>query len=186
MARIKGHLSKKTNRRTIFGNRRYMRTGLLFCSVAITLSILVHLIARAEYLFFFNILTTKASAALIEFSGLQVQTHDNIIRLANALWIVDTECTAVNLLVIFASFILVYPAPFSAKAAGILVGVPLIFIANVSRLFIMAWMDALMPSAFIYLHDYFWQVAFLILVAFMWLYWIDKVANRASCKPVSP
>lgn len=185
MARITERPKRKP-KRPVSKNKQFLRTGLLFFSVAIFLNIVTYLIAQADYLFFFNILTTKVSAGLIHLTGLKANVNDNVIYLANGVWVVDTECTAINLIIIFISFVVVYPASIKAKSVGILLGLPFIFFANVIRLLAMAWMDKLKPDYFIYLHDYFWQVVFLILVAFMWLIWIDKVVNRAAQKPVSP
>jgi archaeosortase B (VPXXXP-CTERM-specific) len=165
--------------------RQFLKTGLWFVAAVVGLDLITYLAAQADYLFFFNLLTTRTAAGLIHLSGLEASVSDNVIRLAHGVWIVDTECTAINLIIIFSSFVLVYPAPVKAKGAGIALGLPFIFAANVFRLFAMAWMDKLKPDYFIYLHDYVWQVVFLILVAFMWLIWIDKVVDRASPKPVS-
>ena len=34
-------------------------------------------------------------------------------------------------------------------------------------------------------HDYLWQVLFILMVAFLWLLWIDKVVHRAGKIAVS-
>lgn len=184
MAETKGNSKRKSKRPVANKNKQFLRTGLLFFSVVILLNIVSYLIT--DYLYFFNILTAQAATALIHLTGLKAQLNENVIRLANGVWVVDTECTAINLIIIFTSFVLVYPTTLKAKSMGVLCGIPFIFVANVTRLLIMAWMDRLKPDYFIYLHDYFWQVVFLVLVAFMWLIWIDKVVNRAAPKLVSP
>lgn len=180
MARIKDKPNNPDSQKS-----RLLKTALLFCSLAISLNIIVYFIAQGDYLFFFNIFTTKVSAGLIRFTGLDASVSDNVIRLAHGVWIVDTECTAVNLIIIFLSFVVAYPASVKAKFLGIFLGLPFIFLANVTRMLLMAWMDKLTPDYFKYFHDYFWQVVFLILIAFMWLVWIDKVVNRAAQKSFS-
>lgn len=161
-----------------------MKTCISFCLLAVCLNIIAYLLTRQDYLFFINLFIANVAAALIKLSGLQADVNANVIHLVNADWTVDTECTAINLIIIFISFIIVYPAQSKEKALGILTGIPLIFIANFIRLLAMAWVDRLAPEYFPYFHNYFWQVIFLILIAFLWLLWLDKVVNRASQDPV--
>lgn len=160
--------------------RQYVKTCVAFCLLAVCLNIIVYLLTRENHLFFINTFIADVSGALIRLSGLQAEVNGNIIHLVNADWIVDTECTAINLIIIFLSFIIAYPTKLTEKALGILIGIPCIFVANFTRLLAMAWVDRLAPEYFPYFHNYFWQVIFLILIAFLWLLWLDKVVNRAS------
>jgi exosortase/archaeosortase family protein len=80
---------------------------------------------------------------------------------------------------------LVYPTSLKASGIGLFAGVPFIFGANMFRLLIMAWIDKLKPAYSTFFHNYLWQVAFIIMVAFMWIVWIEKVVNRETKAPVS-
>lgn len=159
--------------------RQYVKTCVSFCLLAVCLNVIAYLLTREDYLFFINLFIANVSGALIRFSGLQALVNDNVIHLAHADWIVDTECTAINLIIIFISFIIAYPTKLKEKTLGILIGIPCIFVANFTRLLAMAWVDKLAPEYFPYFHNYFWQVIFLILIAFLWLLWLEKVVNRA-------
>ena len=55
---------------------------------------------------------------------------------------------------------------------------PFIIIANTLRLFTLAWATELFAKYAHLAHDYVWQVAFLILIAVMWLVWIELVVKR--------
>ncbi len=175
----------KTSKRSASLERQYLKTGLLFCGVTLLLNILGYLVSENDSLFFFNIINAQTAGALIRFTGLSALVQGNVIQLGSAMWIVDTECTAINLINIFLAFVLVYPASVRSKIIGIAAGLPLIFSANMLRLLAMAWVVKMKPDFFIYFHDYVWQVAFLILIAFLWLVWIDKVVNNAAQNPVS-
>ena len=177
--------TQKKNKRPALSGNKFLKTGLLFCLLAILGNVLAYFLTKGGYTVYFETLTTKASAYFIQLTGLKAVVNKNIIHLSNSVWLVDTECTAINLIVIFVSFILVYPASFRAKAIGLLAGLPFIFVANISRLLAMAWVDQINPAYSVYFHDYIWQVVFLILVAFKWLLWIDKVVNRAIAVPLS-
>jgi len=167
-------------------NRQHLKTGLLFCGLAIILHVLCSTLAGYGYLDFISLLTTKAVAWLIRLTGLQAIVHSGInIRLAKVDWVVTVECTAIYSIIIFTSFLLVFPASIKAKGIGILFGIPTIYIANLARLLAMAWVVKLIPAYSTFFHDYIWQIVFLIGVAFMWLIWIDKVVNRENKDSVS-
>lgn len=165
--------------------RQYVKTCLVFCALAVFLNIFVYLLSKENYLFFINLFISKGAGVLIRLTGLQAGVEKNILHLVNADWVVDTECTSINLIIIFISFIIAYRASIKDKALGITLGIPLIFAANFTRLLAMAWVGRLVPEYFPYFHNYFWEVVFLLLIAFLWLLWLDKVVNRARRNTVS-
>jgi archaeosortase B (VPXXXP-CTERM-specific) len=162
-------------------NKQYLKAIFLFCSVAISLDLIVWYLGRKEYLAFLDIFTSYVITGLIHLSGLQATMESNTIYLTNSVWLVTTECTAIFIMLIFTSFILVYPSSLKAKALAIIAGIPFILTANILRLFIMAWIDKLKPEYSEYFHNYAWQVLFIIMVVFMWLIWIEKVIPPAAC-----
>ncbi len=172
--------SNNDQKGAVSGNTQFLRTALLFCSVVVLLDLLVWYLGRKEYLAFLDIITSWVVANLIQFSGLQVIRDSNTIYLAHSEWVVTTECTAIFIMLIFTSFILVYPSSVKAKGLALLTGIPFIFGANILRLFMMAWIDKLRPQYTEYFHQYIWQVVFIVMVIFMWLLWIDKVVNRET------
>ena len=58
------------------------------------------------------------------------------------------------------------------------------FIAALSCTLILGFsmFDYLRPQYSELFHDYMWQVAFIVMVIFMWLVWIDKVVTREKSK----
>ena len=170
-----------SNQKTaVFKNTQFLKTSLLFCSVVILLDLIVWYLGRREYLAFLDIFLSYVMEGLIKFSGLHVIRDSNTIYLTNSTWLVTTECTAIFIMLIFTSFILVYPASLKAKGLALVTGIPFIFCANILRLFMMAWIDYLKPQYTEYFHQYIWQVVFIVMVIFMWLIWIDKVVTRES------
>lgn len=161
-------------------DRQFLKIGLLFCSTVILLDLLVWHLGRKEYLAFFDIFLSYLMAELIQLSGLHVIQESNTICLTNSTWLVTTECTALFIMVIFTSFILVYPASIKSKIIALMTGLPFIFGANVLRLYCMAWIDYLNPQYSEFFHNYIWQVVFIVMVVFLWLVWIDKVVNRET------
>lgn len=178
--------SSTSKQETIFRNKQFLKVVILFCSSVILLDLLVWYLGRKEYLAFLDIFTSYVITALIKICGLHALRDSNIIYLANSTWIVTTECTAIFIMLIYSSFVLVYPASVKSKGIALMSGIPFIFGANILRLYCMAWIDYLKPQYTEFFHNYMWQAVFIVMVVFMWLVWIDKVVTRESKTAVSP
>ncbi len=159
---------------------RSLRMPLLFCLTVIVLNLVSFVAYQQGYLSFFETLTARATTGAIHLFGMPAYRTETTIRLTNALWIVNMECTAITIMIIFASFIAVYRASLRAKAVGLLLGLPIIFAANITRLLLMAFIDRYTPRYSTLFHDYLWQVAFIIMVVFLWMVWTDKVVKREA------
>lgn len=127
----------------------------------------------------------KVVGGLISTSGLEVIQNGVHIILKNDRWIMTPECTALSAMIVFVAFILVYPSSLKSKGKAVLTGIPFIIIANTMRLFSLAWATELFAKYAHLAHDYVWQVAFLILIAVMWLVWIEMVVKRENKTIVS-
>jgi archaeosortase B (VPXXXP-CTERM-specific) len=172
----KGHL---------FGDMKSLKMPLLFCLTVVILNLLSYFSYQKGYLSFFEILTAQATTGAIHLFGMAATREKTIIRITNAVWQVNTECTAITIMIIYSSFVAVYKTSLKSKGIGLLVGLPLIFAANITRLLLMAFIDKYKPAYSTYFHDYLWQVAFIIMVVFMWIVWIEKVAKRETKTPIS-
>lgn len=161
-------------------DKQFLKVGLLFCSSVFLLDLLVWYFGRQEYLAFLDIFTSYVITGLIHISGLHAIRDSNTIYLAHSSWLVTTECTALFIMLIFSSFVFVYPSSVKQKGIALLAGIPFIFSANILRLYIMAWIDYLNPEYSEFFHDYMWQVVFIVMVVFMWLIWIDRVVARET------
>jgi exosortase/archaeosortase family protein len=58
-------------------------------------------------------------------------------------------------------------------------------LANIARLFTLAWATEWSSGYAHWAHDYVWQVAFLMLIAVMWLVWIEIVVKREEKTTIS-
>ncbi len=162
-----------------------VRTAILFCLLAVIGNVLSYFLTAGGYLYFFEVLTAQVAGYFMTITGLEPLIYKNVIKFAGIIWLVDAECTAINLLNVFAAFILVYPASIKSKSIGLLIGLPFIITANIVRLFGMAWVVEIAPSYVGYFHDYLWQVVFLIMVGIMWFVWVDTMVSNESKVPVS-
>lgn len=122
--------------------------------------------------------TADAVTSLLNLLGVSTVCSGVIMNLPNARWEVAVECTSMSALIVFLSFIIAYPSKLKSRIIGGLVGLPLLVVANMLRLALLGWATAHLPEVAHYLHDYVWQVGFLILVALLWIVWIDVVVKR--------
>jgi archaeosortase B (VPXXXP-CTERM-specific) len=167
-------------------DRRFLRMAISFLSLVILADCVVWYLGRKEHLAFLDIYTSAILTYLMQLSGLPVRMVSNTLYLTNSTWIVTTECTAIYIVLIFTSFILIYPASRKLKGLALLTGIPVIFAANLSRLFVMAWIDRIKPQYTEYFHNYVWQIVFIVMVVLMWLQWIEKMVRREAKTPVHP
>ena len=124
-------------------------------------------------------------AGLIHLSGLDVVQNGAYITLKNEQWVMSPECTALTAMIVFAAFVIAYPSSIKSKTIAVLAGIPFIVFANIVRLFTLAWVTELFAGYAHWVHDYVWQVAFLMLIALMWLVWIERVVKRENQTAVS-
>ena len=87
---------------------------------------------------------------------------------------VNHECTGIFVVMLFASFVLAYPASWLARIGGLAIGIPLLFIVNVVRLATLARIVEVYPGAFFYFHEYVWQGIFMVLVLVGSISWAER------------
>lgn len=127
------------------------------------------------WLYPLDLVTASVLGNLLHISGFGAERDGTIICLTNSTWAIVPECTAIFIMCIYSAFIAVYPSSLRAKAIALLAGIPFIFFANMLRLYLMAWIDKLRPEYSDYFHKYGWEVAFIVMIVYMWIIWIDKV-----------
>ena len=129
-------------------------------------------------------LATLVATWFIKITGFAVKagnlqgSSDDLIILPKKVLAVNLECTAIYLMIIFAAFVLAFPSDYKNKLIGLAAGIPLIFVANILRLFAIAIVATYSPNLFTSFHDYVWQTLFVVFIIVLWLIWIDKVVQR--------
>ncbi len=124
-------------------------------------------------------------ACLVTFSGLEMLQHGVYLTVAGERWIMTPECTALTAMIVFVAFVIAYPSSIRSKGIALLTGLPFLLLANITRLFTLAWATEWSIRYAHWVHDYVWQVAFLMLIAVMWLLWIEIVVKREEKTTVS-
>ena len=76
-------------------------------------------------------------------------------------------------LFVLISFIGAYPARWTVKVLGVVVGVTVLSLINVLRIVTLVRIVEFYPGLFVYFHEYVWQGAFLMLVTVYALTWVE-------------
>jgi len=121
--------------------------------------------------------TVKIVSYLLDVVGVNNIATDNTITMPHDKWLVLPECTGLNAAILFSSFVFAYASSFKAKLMAILVGIPLLIIANVTRLVALGWVTEHYPTYAHVFHDYVWETLFLFLIVAMWGTWVRQVVN---------
>lgn len=154
----------------------FLRTSIIFLALAGVFPLLIFYLP--VNLMPFQLMTSKITAVLINMTGIEAVREGIYIRLPHANWEISIECTAVFALIVYAAFVIAYQASVRSKLYGLVLGLPFIVLINILRLLTLAWISRFAPSLVEGSHDYGWQVIFLIVVAIMWVVWIELFVCR--------
>jgi len=116
--------------------------------------------------------------------GADATVDGTIIKSNHAALEINHECTGVFVLVVYATFVLAYPAPWAHRASGIAIGVTTLMGINVARLIVLTLIASKYPAWFGYFHEYFFQGLFIALLALLASLWTEQV-RRATIGRVS-
>ena len=115
-----------------------------------------------------------ASAGVARLTGGAATAQADDIVINSLIMNVNHECTGIFVVMLFASFVVAYPASWRARVGALTAGIPLFFAVNVLRLATLARIVEIYPSAFFYLHEYVWQGIFTVIVLVGSISWAEK------------
>jgi len=121
-------------------------------------------------------------------AGMVTRNKNTIVYNSFAFQIVH-DCSGIPSMTILVAAIMAFPATWSRRIIGILIGVLTLFVVNVLRLVclgmigdnarrIEAWLK--IDNVFTIAHEYVWQGIFIIFVIGFWLIWVEKVVKTKS------
>jgi archaeosortase B (VPXXXP-CTERM-specific) len=111
--------------------------------------------------------------------GAGAEVESTIIRARYAALDINHECTGIFVLLVYAMFVLAYPAPWGHRVSGIAIGFGVLMAINLGRLVVLTLIASNYPSWFAYFHEYFFQGLFIALLAFLASLWTEQV-RRAT------
>lgn len=154
-----------------------IKTCVLFAVILAALHAFTWLFALKGYIKW-GYGTAHIVSSILNAMGIRNTVDYNIIYLRNDTWNVTSECTALNAVFLFISFIVAYPSRFNSKLFGIAAGIPLIIIVNILRLVVLGWVTEYWPQYSHLFHDYIWETIFVFFIVALWFIWISLVVNR--------
>ena len=155
-----------------------VRFGAGFVGFGVLFYVLYSVLASLGDLVFLKTATAAPVEFLLKLLCQNVTRSSDVISVGAFRMQIITECTGVFLMMIFGACVLAYPAGWKAKALGLAAGLPIIWVANILRVVLVALVGRYVPSYFDYFHDYFWYGTFSLIIIFTWVFWLEKVVER--------
>ena len=116
----------------------------------------------------------QATGFLVSAFDPTATTSGNIVASdAFAISIVE-ECTSLAPLAIFISAIFAFPAPFSRKLLGIVLGFVVLSAVNLIRTTSLFYIGSVFPSTLEVVHLLVWQSVMVMLAVALWLLWMRR------------
>ena len=91
-------------------------------------------------------------------------------------WI-DSGCTGLTLMALFAGFIIAYPGPIIKKAWYIPAGIIVIYLVNVLRVVALAINHILSRGSFDFNHKYTYTLATYAAIFWLWMIWANRLSG---------
>ena len=113
--------------------------------------------------------------------GASSMVSDTIISTPHAALEINHECTGVFVLLVYAMFVLAYPATWAQRLRGISIGFVTLTAINMIRLAALTVIASRLPDWFAYFHEYFFQGLFIALLAVLASLWTEQV-RRATVR----
>lgn len=116
-------------------------------------------------------LYTKASAKVLNVLGNEVRVGGTTISSARFSVQIVRGCDAVEATALYVCAVVAFPVGWRRKPPGILGGVLLLVLLNITRIVSLYYIGIHFPKAFRTLHIDVWQPAFILVAVLLWLVW---------------
>lgn len=165
--------------------RALWRFGAIFTASAIGLFALYQAAEITHQFNRVNEWNALVCGGLLRLAGIPAFRSGTTLSVGNSGLDVISECSGVHIAILFTAGVLAFPTTWRARARGLLAGLPLIFAINILRItslgFIVRYRAALLPL----FHEYLWQVLFVLVVAGLYLLWIERMVPREGARPAA-
>ena len=164
-------------------SRRGPRLGGYFLRFAVASIALFALYRWAEVTGAFqhvNQWNAIASGALLRLVGIGNERSGAVLEFGSGGLQIISECSAIYVLILFAAAVLAFPTRWQARLWGLALGVPCILAINVLRLATLGAVVRYRADLLPFFHEYLWQVLFVLVVAVLYLVWIERAVGREA------
>jgi exosortase H (IPTLxxWG-CTERM-specific) len=121
------------------------------------------------------------SAGIVKTFDPQVIAQGNVLRSTHNGFAVSIEagCNGVEATIVLVSAILAFPAPWSRKIFGLLIGVIAVQALNIVRVISLFYLGQWNFDVFEWAHLYVWQALIMLDVMIVWLLWVRTLPRMA-------
>jgi exosortase H (IPTLxxWG-CTERM-specific) len=162
-----------------------LRFVAVFVAVAVGLFGAYWIVEVSHLFHSVNVLNAILSGGLLDVVGVDNARSGTVLTFRRGGMEVISECSGVYVAILFAAGVLAFPAPWRARLLGLAVGLPLIFAINVLRLTTLGAIIAYKAAWLPLFHEYLWQVFFILVVAALYLVWIERMVPRGKAHPAT-
>jgi exosortase/archaeosortase family protein len=155
--------------------QRRLYGTLVFLLRLLALSIPLYIIIAFLDLGFLQAWTVSQMVWLLNALGFAAQASGFLITVQPGFsFFISQDCTAWKSMLFFLALVLAVPkVQWKKRVLGLALGLPVIWIANLSRVVAIVWAQQNYgESAAMLLHDYLWGLGLVALVFVLWLLWL--------------
>lgn len=150
--------------------------GLRFFAILGAFSVLAWIIVLPQQLSLAQNAIASAAGWLARLVGSSNVVNADHIQVPQLAIHINYECTGIYVLIILVTFLFAYPAPWSRRVLGSVVGIIALTTVNIFRLAFLVRIAELQPELFEYFHEYVWQGVLLILVIAYAMVWVEQTS----------
>lgn len=155
----------------------FYRFGLTFLCLALLINAIILLPIWEKPMAGFVHLNASVASAILNLAGERSHAMDGIIYSPQYAITVLPACTAVEFTGVFCAAILAFPAPWSPKLIGMVVGSALLTGLNLLRIMSLYFIGVHLNSLFTAMHEQIWgiiQIPAVICLGLAWVQWVTK------------
>ncbi|MEQ8471347.1 MAG: archaeosortase/exosortase family protein [Marinoscillum sp.] len=121
----------------------------------------------------------SSTAAFFDWFGMNSQFQNGFLYINNLQSVfIGHPCNGLELHALFIGFLLISPGTVLKKVLYTCVGVMLIFLANIVRVYLLGFNYVNNPSTFEFNHKYTYLGLVYLLIFILWIVWIEVVNKR--------
>jgi exosortase/archaeosortase family protein len=120
-----------------------------------------------------TMMTARITLVLLHWSGIEaVRVATRIYHPDGFVYEIYYRCTGFLPAAFLIAAILAYPRPVISKIWGLVVGVSVLMVINLTRLVHLFYLGVYYPAAFDFVHTILWQGGLILALVCLWLGWI--------------
>jgi len=128
----------------------------------------------------FTAMVARVSGGMLRLLGQPVAMEGTVIRGPSFAVNIRNGCNGLETLIIFASAVLAFPAPWRSRLIGLVLGSLAIQAINLVRVVALYLTGAYAPSWFDNSHTVVWQTIVILCGVLLWVFWATRFVPRPA------